>query len=109
MENEERAEEAQEWSVPDLTYGQTAEDEMLADPHVKRVNADAIEKTQMTGGKVYFKWTCGSCGERATCGKPNSLYCAFTHEDCGYTTKTIDGDLGFALIFPTGGFGTERR
>lgn len=76
-------------------------DEMLRDPHVREVNLNAIEQVTATGGQVYFKWTCGGCGERALANNPNSLHTSFKHEECGYTTRTEDGDLGFLLMFGT--------
>ena len=71
-------------------------EEMLADPHV----AEVVEKFQLrpANSTAYFKWTCGSCGERVTCDQPNSLFTSFIHEDCGYETRTQDGDLGFLLV-----------
>ena len=75
-------------------------DAMLNAPHVSKVNSDAITAVAAAGpgSVIYFKWTCSSCGERATANQPNSLYTRFRHDDCGDTTSAIDGDLGFMLV-----------
>jgi len=87
--------------------------ELKADPHVNEVLAKAHELLQ--AGKLHslvvgpslwtilWKWTCQHCGDRVTSEQPNDLYAYYLHEDCGHETKTIDGDLGFAVMFTTGG------
>lgn len=70
---------------------------LLSDPHVSEVLGKADEAISQ-GGSVYFKWTCRGCGERATSEDRNGLHPAYLHEDCGYTTDTVDGDLGFVLV-----------
>lgn len=71
-------------------------EEMFLDSHVAEVWA----KVQNTpeNSVVYYKWTCGGCGERVTSDQENSLFTSFIHLDCGHETKTVDGNLGFALL-----------
>ena len=71
--------------------------ELLADQHVADVYAKA-EYVMSLGNTVHFKWTCKGCGERVMCETPDSLFTSFIHEDCGYETRTIDGNLGFLMI-----------
>lgn len=41
---------------------------------------------------VFFKWTCGACGERVTTETPNVIYTSGEHQDCtvtpGFVTDT---------------------
>ena len=74
---------------------------MLSDPHVQEVVQKALMWVQF-GHQVYFKWTCGGCGERAAADKPQALHTGWRHEECGYVTKTVDGELGFILIIRSG-------
>ena len=71
--------------------------ELYADPHTADVIAKA-DYVMSLGSTVFFKWTCGGCGERVTCSTPDTLFTSFAHEDCGYVTKTIDGNLGFLVV-----------
>jgi len=75
--------------------------EMMSDPHVKDVMSKADLLIQ-AGHDVYFKWTCGVCGERVMSEKPNILNTSYLHEDCGFETKTVEGDLGFLLVMKAG-------
>ena len=50
------------------------------------------------GATILFKLTCQKCGDRFYATEPNGLYLYYTHEDCGYNTDTIDGDLGFSVL-----------
>ena len=72
--------------------------DMMADPHITDVFSKATEESSFGNSLIYFKWTCGGCGARAVADDPNSLYTLFKHDECGYTTKTVDGDLGFMLV-----------
>lgn len=76
-------------------------EEMLLDSYVLDVLSKANEYIK-NGGKIFFKWTCKSCGERATSSESNGLHHSYSHDECGYTTKTIEGDLGFLLIVASG-------
>ena len=72
-------------------------DRMLTDAHVIEVVSKAQQVLEH-GSEVYYKWTCRGCGERAIANQPNALRASWLHEDCGYITKTVDGDLGFLLV-----------
>jgi len=76
-------------------------EKIFQDPHVVEVLMKAQEYLT-AGANVYFKWTCASCQKRAICDVPNTVYPYLRHEDCGYTTPTEDGDLGFLLAMETG-------
>ena len=71
-------------------------EEMLLHAHVAEVWAKA--QATPPGSTVFFKWTCGGCGERVAADQDNTLHTSYLHTDCGYETRTVDGDLGFALL-----------
>ena len=70
---------------------------MLANPHVSEVFGKALEAMK-NGLVIYYKWTCGNCHQRATADEVDSLYESYHHQDCGFTTMTVDGDLGFLAV-----------
>lgn len=75
----------------------TTTPDFTLDPHISEVLA--LANVQIAAGHiVLFKWTCKGCGERATSLEPNALHVGYLHEDCGYKTLTVDGDLGFMLV-----------
>ena len=80
-------------------------EEMFLDPHVAEVWAKA--QATPPGSTVFWKWTCNGCGERAASDEENILHTSYKHSDCGYETRTVDGDLGFALLLQKHG-GKQR-
>mgnify|MGYP003394617454 CR=1 FL=1 len=70
----------------------------LLDPHVREVMTKA-ENTPH-GATIFWKWTCGGCGQRVASDEENTLHTSYKHTDpeCRYETATVDGDLGFALL-----------
>jgi hypothetical protein len=54
-----------------------------------------------TVARVYFKFTCASCGERCTFLEPNALYATGECDTCGHIT-TIE-KAGFSLLLSTTG------
>lgn len=77
-------------------------DALLSDAHAMEVKEKAdwwIER----GWKVYFKWTCAGCGDRAVADTANSLHTSYRHDECGHETPTIEGDLGFLTASPIEG------
>lgn len=75
--------------------------EMLSDSHVSKTLEKADQALQH-GMTILWKWTCSHCGERVTSEQENDLYAYYIHEDCGHDTKTVHGDLGFAVMFSVG-------
>ena len=73
----------------------SAIEEMLLNPHVAEVWAKA--QATPPNSTVFWKWTCGGCKERVASDEENILHTSYKHLDCGYETRTVDGDLGFAL------------
>lgn len=73
-------------------------DELLSDQHIKTI-LEKAGTARSQGMTVLFKWTCGFCGERVTSEQENDLYASYLHEDCGRETRTIEGELGFAVMF----------
>lgn len=75
-----------------------------------RLDAIAREATAAAGpdGRAIFKWTCGSCGERAAFNEPNVLYTKAVHEErlngtrCGHVTDLVadteKAAVGYALL-----------
>ena len=57
--------------------------------------AASAAKVIEEGGTVFFKWTCGGCGERVTSNEPNTFTTTCLHEEkadgsrCGYVTNTL--------------------
>ena len=72
--------------------------DILQDKHVAEVLQRVLEVISR-GGKVFFKWTCGGCRERAATEEVNTLHTSWVHEDCGYETATVNEDLGFFVVF----------
>lgn len=81
---------------------------LLADRHITETIAKA-DAAREKGMAILFKWTCEGCGERATSGEVNDLYASYVHDDCGYETQTINGDLGFATILSLGANRNEYK
>ena len=71
----------------------------MLNPHVKEILVKA-EPLLKGGCEILFKWTCGGCGERITSDQVNEVHCSYIHDEdgCGYTTETVQGDLGFAVL-----------
>ena len=71
----------------------------ILNPHVKEILAKA-EQLLQEGCTILFKWTCGGCGQRVTSDQVNEVHCSYIHDEdgCNYTTETVQGDLGFAVL-----------
>lgn len=51
------------------------------------VAMEAEERTKLTHGTAYQKWTCSHCGSRQTMDVPNTFYMSGICEECKKETK----------------------
>jgi len=70
------------------------EDEYDSRP-IEEIAEMAMEQ-MLSGGTVFFKFTCGHCGSRQTFDIPNKLYTRGVCEECGKVSKITHA--GFALV-----------
>ena len=69
----------------------------MEDLPIQELARMADEAIRMTGGRVYFTYTCGGCGGRVRFDEPNTLYERGHCDRCGWTTVLQQG--GFDLEY----------